>query len=44
MHTEILFDAPNQFGIVLKKMFCVFFFGKIEGSPQRPYFDAEYEH
>ena len=43
MHPEILFDAAKTFELVLKKMFCVLF-GKTEGSPQRPYFDGEYEH
>ena len=47
MHTQIIFNAIQTFGLVLKKTKTIFcdLFGKIEGSLKRiPYFDAESEH
>ena len=47
MHAQIIFNAVQTFGLVLKKIktiFCVLF-GKTEGSLLKiPYFDAEYGH
>ena len=47
MHIEIMFDAIQTFGLVLKRIKIIFcaLFGKIEGSLQKiPHFYAEYEH